>query len=97
MSDFTERRDARNAQGLCANCSREREPGQMYCLVCAASHRKSMKVARQHRREMGLCIDCGREPRPCSSRCAKCAKKNRTRVAKYKKKIAVMGRLEKAR
>lgn len=95
MSDFAERREARNAQGLCANCNREREPGQRYCLVCAASHRKSMRVARQQRREEGKCIDCGKEPRKGSSRCEKCAKKNRARVSKYKKKIAAMGRREK--
>ncbi len=86
MSDFTDRRDARNAEGKCANCNRDREPGFAYCIVCAEAHRRTIKKARQRRKELGLCRHCGKPPRPHKALCAECAKKNGKRMSEYQKR-----------
>ncbi len=87
MTTYAERRDAHNANGLCANCSRQLEPGIKHCPVCAAAHRKCMVTARCRRKERGLCLHCGNAPhRPNRVLCEECARKSAARTAAHNKR-----------
>ena len=86
--EYAARRDLKNAQGLCENCSRLRDGEFKRCRLCLDATLRIVNQVHREKRKTGICWDC---PLPIDGsrglRCPNCADRNieRNQIAKARR------------